>query len=85
MYGSYEVLHYTTNSTNSDTLATANEVSTTINTFQTNSTAATIPSLNVQDTQPYPPPYTVINVPGQTMAINVTPYGIDKEKNVIDF
>ena len=67
MYVSCEVLHYTTNRTNSDTVATANEVSITINTSQTNSTAATIPSLNVQDTQPYPPLYTVINVLGQPM------------------
>ena len=62
--------HCTTNNSNSDTVVTANEGSTTIVTSQIQSTAVIVLSLNFQDRQPDPLPYTELNVPVQLMASN---------------
>ena len=78
--------HCTTNNSNSDTVATANEESTTTDTSQIQSTVAIVLSLNFQDRQPDPPPYTELNVPVQPMATNFRPYEIDinKRKSVFE-
>ena len=77
--------HCTTNNSNSDTVATANEASTTIDTSQIQSTSAIVPSLNFQDRQPDPPPYTELNVPVQFMATNFRPYETDINTKEISF
>ena len=77
--------HCTTNNNNSDTVDTATEASTSIDTSQIQSTAAIVPSLNFQDRRPDPPPYTELNVPVQPMATNFIPYEIDINTKEISF